>query len=291
MKPTLIDFNGKFARDYMRWCTKHPDMAKDEEKLDRLLPEMYHKWMHAPKKWLEGLSPEQYFDSITDPQMLVSMWIAYLTEEIDLPDLLLNRLVEEQDRVYPMLRHILDTEHEKEITDEQLRAVKAQAVALITEMQGEHPFGQYIDMLREEKEDSALAEEISAAIEDADETVRQTLKQKMLEASYVAQEYGKICLLDLLSGLGPDEHVYEMLKDEFEKPEADRVFLAGCFGKLGMEKAVSLLSRAMEEPDLDYYTYTAIRYALEELTGEEIEEKDFTGDAVYDRMAEQESDE
>ena len=57
----LIDFNGRFRRDYLNWCAKHQDIANDEERIDELFYTMYTEWFRRPKQWLQGKTPEQYF--------------------------------------------------------------------------------------------------------------------------------------------------------------------------------------------------------------------------------------
>ena len=88
----LIDFHAKFMEDYLKWAAENPEIANDEDRMeDDLFYSMYDTWLQAPKSWIGGMSPNEYFEAIADPQMLVSAMIAYIVEEVPLPDPLIEQ--------------------------------------------------------------------------------------------------------------------------------------------------------------------------------------------------------
>ena len=70
-----------------------------------------------------------------------------------------------------------------------------------------------------------------------------------------------------------------------QQEEADKGFLAGCLGKLGDSRAIPLLERELERSDLEYMLYRELREAVEMLGGDEVADRDFTGDRDYDFLA------
>ena len=100
-----------------------------------------------------------------------------------------------------------------------------------------------------------------------------------------AQGYAKKCLLDLISYYSGDPKALEILLEEFEAPEADLAFLAECLGRLGDEGAPDSLRRAIADDGIQYYEFRELRNAIEAISGQEVPERDFSGDALYDYLA------
>ena len=77
----------------------------------------------------------------------------------------------------------------------------------------------------------------------------------------------------------------EILLEEFSAPEADLAFLAECLGRLGDEGALDSLRAAIADDSIEYYEFRELRNAIEAIGGEEIPDRDFSGDALYDYLA------
>lgn len=287
MELQLIDFQARFTQDYFSWCKDHPEILEDEEKADDLYFDMLEGWLDQPMKWLGGKSPNAYFDAVKEPEMLVSMLIEYEKAEIELPDPLFRRLLEEKEKVYPMLCHILFANESQDMEREELLDVQAGVISLLTEMELPHPLERYAEKLIHLEEDCAYAEEAAEALGDAGEEAREIL----LKAYPASRGYGRKCFIDLLSSLSPSDDIREILLDEFAKPDADRAFLAECLGRYGDPAALPVLRRAMEEPELEYYVFLELKNAAEQLSGEEIADRDFSGDKLYDLLSAQDAGE
>lgn len=278
-----IDFNGRFTRDYLKWCQKHPDLSKDEDKLEELLPRLYDKWFSSPKKWLDGISPNEYFERIDDAQIYASLLVQYVEEEITLPDPLTAQLHTHADEVYPILRNMLFVD-DGSLAPDALVELRAAIVSLITEMRREHVYARYVELLAAATESDALTEELCLALSQAEDPA--AVRALLLEAYPAAEEYGRACLLQLLCEQ-PDEdgQVFALVRAAWLAEDMPIPMLAECFELLGDERALPLLRETFARPDNNYETYTALRFAIEAMTGEELPEKDFTGDPDYDRVA------
>lgn len=283
MQLKVIDFNARFMQDYMQWCQEQEGQEEAQEQMEDQFYELYESWMESPKQWLEGKSPEQYFQEIGDPQMYVSVVIEYVLEEVELPDPLLHCLEEQKKEIYPILLGILNAQKPEDfqLTAEQLLEVQGHAVSLIQQLNLQHPYAQYLKILRELTEECLFAEEATQALAQAG----QALKDQVYEAYATAQGYAKKCLLDLISYYSGDPKALEILLEEFEAPEADLAFLAECLGRLGDEGALDSLRRAIADDGIQYYEFRELRNAIEAISGQEVPERDFSGDALYDYLA------
>ena len=186
-----------------------------------------------------------------------------------------------------MLCHILFANESQDMEQEELLDVQAGVISLLTEMELPHPLERYAEKLIHLEEDCAYAEEAAEALGDAGEEAREIL----LKAYPASRGYGRKCFIDLLSSLTPSDDIREILLDEFAKPDADRAFLAECLGRYGDPAALPALRRAMEEPGMEYYVFLELKNAVEQLSGEEIEDRDFSGDKLYDLLSVQDAGE
>lgn len=285
MELKLIDFHAKFMQDYMQWSAEHPKEAADEEMAADIFYSMYEAWLQSPKDWLGGKSPNAYFEDIGDVQMYVSAWIEYVLEDLELPDPLISCMVERKAAIYPILLGILLKDGdaaEKAVSPEELSEIRGAAIHLIEKMREAHPYRRYIALLKEQQEDSLLLQEASEALLEAAEN-GEDIGELLIDAGSGAKGEAKKAIVDILSHLPPgDDRVLDMLLIEFAAPDADVAFLADCLGRYGDERALEPLKSAVHRPGLTYYAFKEIKNAIEEISGEEIEEEDFTGDSLYD---------
>ena len=279
----LIDFHAKFTEEYMQWCLQHQQqLSQDEADTDDLYYEMYAEWLDQPKDWLNGASPRSYFADMREAPMLVSAFMEYILQEMEVPDPLIERLVQEKDAVYPIFLNILMEQScsQEDISEEELLEVRAQIIPLLGEMHKPHPYIRYIQLLQEQQEDTALAEELTEALMEVCTAYMPQLK----EAYDNAMGYAKLAILDLFSRMKGAEEAYDLLVDELNRPGADIAFLANCLGRLGDARAVEALKELLYRPEIQYYEFKEVKNAIEELSGEEIEEMDFSGDPLYDYL-------
>ena len=56
-------------------------------------------------------------------------------------------------------------------------------------------------------------------------------------------------------------------------------------GRLGDEGALDSLRRAIADDGIQYYEFRELRNAIEAISGQEVPERDFSGDELYDYLA------
>ena len=89
-----IYFDQQFQEYAGRFVQRNRTKFRNPEQIETMMPDLFAKWCRTPKKWLEGKSPEQYFQGFTEPAALVELMRAYLAYDLTPPSLLLDRLVD-----------------------------------------------------------------------------------------------------------------------------------------------------------------------------------------------------
>jgi len=277
----IEDIDGRFRKFLLSWSAKHQDITSDEKKMEKAVDKLYHKWLDTPMKWLEGKSPNQWFSDIEDPQILVTLMIEYVKQGLELPMPLVQVLMRDKQKVYPILVHLLYAKGE-DVTPEEFDDIRAEAVALIEEMQMPHPHDRYLEILSFAEEESALTDEISAVLTDLGEEIH----EKILSLYPASAVVGKQVFLEMLSDREGDQRIFDLVEGEIRKGELPREVLAACLGKLRMEKGLSYLDEILRSKEVDFYLYNIAKESWEAITGEEREAREgFEEDPDYMAVA------
>ena len=78
---------------------------------------------------------------------------------------------------------------------------------------------------------------------------------------------------------------YELVMERFQREKEHIAFFASLLGKLGDERAIPALTRAMQESGINYLDYIELRNAIEALGGDAPAERDFSGDPYYESLS------
>lgn len=293
-KKTMIDFDGRFSRYLLEWPAEHQDIAKDAELMEEKAYELYDEWLDTPKEWLDRLSPCEYFEEIDSPDELLSMMIDYICEGCDMPEMLMDRIIDLREQTYPVLYGMLAAEPDDDLDAEQLDSVKAAAVGLIQEMDMPAPIERYVEMMRDLEEQGDYSAAVQRVLTSMAEMNPDERIERIIEAAIpTSTDVGRICLTELLIGINPmNETALSELKDMAadEGMEEHRADIADLMGMTFSEDFAKTLKEWMNDDAADYVTYTRARYAYESITGEEVPPREFDGDPVYDMMAHETED-
>lgn len=291
---TMIDFDGRFARYLLEWSAEHQDIAKDADAMEDMAYDLYDEWIEAPQEWLGGISPREYFEKIDSPDELLSMMIDYICEECELPELLLDRIIDLREKTYPVLYGMLAAQPDDDINAEQLDGVKAAAVGLIQEMDMPAPIELYVETLRDMEEQGEYSIAVQRVMTSMAEMYPDERIEKIIEAALpTATSVGRLCLTELLIGINPMSEAALSELRELANDEGMMEYRADIADLMGMtfsEEFAAKLKDWMKDDAIDYMTYTRARYAYEQITGEEIAPREFDGDPNYDMMAQMQED-
>ncbi len=275
----VIDFNEEFKKYIKAWKETRLTGEETEEAAEELALEEYGRWLDLPQKFLDGRSVNAYFADIGDANEAVKLLAAYIMAGLGSPEPLDNRLIDMKEAVYPLFLYILETLGEGDA--HAIMHLKIKIMALVTEMEKPHPYALYIGWIAQSADKTELTEEAAELLSQAPREQKAALIQAYLQAQ---SEYASDCFIDILSNFPGDPYIVELVAEEFTNTRAKKAFYAHCLGKLGDDSVLPNLYEALEDRELSYFDYTAVKYAIEELGGSLDIERDFEGDDDYEKL-------
>lgn len=269
-KTMPIDFEKRFIKYIYDYKTEN---ETDDAEFEELIPELYDEWLDTPASWLGGSTPGSYFNSFGAAESVKALG-EYFFSDIKIPGMLLNRITDLREEAYPLLLSLL-IKYEGEKACE----LKTLIVELIEEMELNHPYDYYIDVIARSSEPDDFPEACVKELKNTGEKY----KEKIIEMYESAQSnYSADCFLDILADLPYDERSYDFALEKLVYDTDKKAFYASCLGKLGNEKALPYLEEAIKANNIKYFEFEAIRNAIEELGGEVTAEREFEDDEDYE---------
>lgn len=269
-----IDFDRQFEAYTRAWMEKNAEKYNNNmDMIEAMMPEIYMEFLGKPAAWLGGQSPEMYFEQFDDAGMLVEWMCAYYTENVPVPDLLLERITalgEAAEHALMPLPFGAGVPHEAALT----------AISLLREMESTALLQQYVAFIasldEQDEKGDMCAESLLSMGEEA--------VSAMLDALDGAHEAGKDIFADILSNYPGDERTFELLMERFAVCEDRRALFASYLAKYGDDRALPVLMDAAQDDRTNYLDYVEIVSAIEELGGERPAERDFNGDPYYESL-------
>ena len=267
-----IDFDAHFGKYAEKWIAENRSKYKNMDEMEDEMPELYLRWLNMPADWLDGLTPGEYFARYTDPRELVDLIRAYHSQNVAIPDQLLERIVELGDAAVEPLMELAGERAD--------RALTLTALNLLIELGSERPLDLCLDIIADSDAQNELTEVAAELLTNIGQKVVEPVLSRMPDAKKAAQE----AFLDVLCNFPGDDRIYNYAVDAFRRSFDRRALFASYLGKLGDERAIEPLRAALELSDLNYLDYIEIVNAIESLGGEVTEERDFNGDPYYESL-------
>ena len=270
----LPDFDGRFAKHLEKWARDNASKFKNADVMEAQLPDVYLRWLNTPMSWLDGLTPGTAFAGYTDAAQLVQMLVDYDQQGTPVPDPLMERIVElGDDAALPLAGIALNAGYGPEL--------RILALNLLKECS---PIPESLDKdlaaLMVSNADADVKEVASELLVAQGRRVVGPLKALLDGAGEADAER----FLDVLCNFPGDESIYNYaVKCFLNRPER-RALMASYLGKLGDERAIAHLEKALNLTELNYLDYIEIRSAIERLGGEVTTEREFSGDPYYESM-------
>lgn len=266
----LIDFDQHFSQYLSDWVEENQDIFEHPDQMEEEAPAVYERFLDTPAPWLDGQKPGEYFQQFSDPEELVAWMEEYLSSTVQVPDMLLNRVVElglmAQDALYYLLLN-LDAPLETRML----------AISLLREIESDKPMDLYIRWQVTGEECAEISDNALESLEEMGEKV----VPSMLEALEGASDSGKEALLSVLSRYPGHDIVADELMRLFEENPGRRAILAAYLGRNQDVRALPLLMQAAEDDNTPYLDFIEIRNAIEELGGEAPEREFCEEDSTY----------
>ena len=267
----ILDFDANFKAYSEKWIEMNKGKFKTFEQMEDAMPEVYMRWLNSPAAFLEGETPGAYFAKYSSAPELVKWVRLYDEADVSVPDQLLDRITDlGEESVKPLLFTAKN--------DTYSPALRIMALNLLKELDAaEAAFELCVSIIDRREADDDLADVAAELVTDCVESHKEEFIERLADVSDAARE----TYLDLLCNCPGDERVYEAVMEEFQKTEDKFALYASFLGKLGNEKAIPALTKALDEPELNYLDYLEIRSAIEALGGECNHEREFAGDDPY----------
>lgn len=256
----LIDFDGKFNEYLEQYAEKMLKEGKKAEEIESAIPKIYEKWAQEASKYFDGMESEE----------LVRMLGAYMDEERDVPDILLEKISSDKDcekSVYEMLKQ------ERSEND------KIVLMNILADIGSSLPAQEYIRMIcsmDDEDMGDAAAEalrympevwdEVLTAYDESDDVA---VKEKLM--------YVLVYSSEKRDGLA--QRLNELMEITGRK-----AVTAGLMSYYGDDKCLVALKKAEDDENIDYIDYVEICDAVEALGGETSRQREFNGDEYYEMV-------
>lgn len=269
-----IDFDKQFERYTRDWMARNAETYNnDMDVIEGMMPEIYMEFMSKPAAWLEGLSPEAYFDQFDDAGMLIDWMCAYYEQGVPVPDLLLERITalgsaaEEGLLALPFGKNV---PHEAALT----------AISLLRELESIAPMQAYIDYIHELEEPDEKGDMCAESLLSMGDAVIEPILAQLDTAKQTARDI----FADILSNFPGDDRIFMLLMERFEHCEDRHALFASYLAKFGDDRALPVLLAAALDDNTHYLDYVEIVSAIDELGGECPPERDFSGDPYYESL-------
>lgn len=272
MKLNCIDFDAHFADFASKWVAEHQGEYKNFDEMEEDMPKAYMEFLNTPAPWLEMVTPGSYFTQFEDAKDLVDWLNAYCIQEIPVPDILLEQIVNVG---RPCEKRLTELLKEGVAPEEAMMT----AIGLLREMNSTLPKMLYIDWQLNRKAEDDVRDNALESLVEMGESVVQPIIQELPKANEAGQE----ALLEVLANWPGPEQTYRLAEELFVKNPAKRALFAGYLAKIGDPRALHVLIEAAQDEQCSYLTYIEIRNAIEELGGE-CPERVFDDDPEYEAL-------
>lgn len=269
-----IDFDARYAEFAEKWVRDNMGKYKTIEQMEAQLPQVYLRFLNQPADWLDGLTPGEYFAGESDPKKLVELLRAYDRESVDVPDLLLERIVDLGEASEESLMALASDDGAPE-------ALRIMALNLLIELQSAKPLALCLELV----DTRAAHDDLADVAAELLEALGHEAVEPMLERLEGAGDEALATYLDLLCNFPGDPRIYTYTIRQFQRSVDRRALYASYLAKIGDERAIVPLRQALTLNDINYLDYIEIRNAIERL-GADVDEpmRSFEGDPYYESM-------
>lgn len=269
-----IDFDKQFERYTTAWVKANAEKYKNNmDVIEGMMPDVYMEFLSKPASWLDGKTPESYFEQYDDAKALVSWMVEYMKQDVPVPDLLMERITELGDEAEAALLALLD---DASASDE----AQMTAISLLRELESEAPMQRYIDFIAALEAPDEKGDLCAEALISMGEGVVAPVLDALAGATQAARDV----FADILSNFPGDERIFELMMERFVHAQDRRALFASYLAKLGDERALDALYAAAQDVDVNYLDYVEIVNAIDALGGDRPPEREFAGDPYYESL-------
>ena len=255
----LIDFDNQFNEYMDSWADELLKKGKKPEEIEELIPEAYRKWADEARRYFDGM----------DSSELVKMLGAYLDEEINVPDILLDKIIEDS----ACEKGVFDLYREERSDNDRMLLMN-----ILADMNSKLPVNENINiLLNSENEELAQAAAEALKYSGAQEEIL-----RVYDEEYDVDTREKLIYVLVYSQPRVEGLAHKLT--ELMNVSANRGIIAGMMAFYGDDSCLPILRIAEKSEDITYIDYVEICDAIESLGGETKREREFDGDEYYEMM-------
>ena len=272
----LYDFDTEFSNYLQKWYEKNFGRFRTYDEMEDCVPEVYQTFLDSPAPFLNGEKPGEYFEKFDDPVLLVDWLKEYVHQDINVPDMLLNRISDLGENAAPTIVEMLEDSHEP-------AELRMHLISLLREIDSSLPYPLFISWITHWDGEDELTENAVETLESAD--LRPTDTVQRIKAVYEnATPSGKMAFLSILSRTAGNEDMVEPAIRLFEQTPALRIHLAPILARFGKASALPALKKAALSSETGYLLFIELRSAIEALGGDAPKRKFSDDDPEYDSL-------
>jgi len=251
----------------------HELLNIEDESIRQQLQKDLEKWAQTPNSSIGGISPREYFDSVTELEQLIELFkMAAVLCDNDIPDPLLDKLHTYNDDAVNSLLNLASDD--KYLYDDDEQIISLMAIRTIGKWKALSALEALIKLMFEVSEDNEIIiEEILNSLIEIGQSAASRIMEILNESSNIGnlEEY----LLDTLVKIGVKvkerslyDLIYRTIKNTFIKME-NKLFGAICLGNFGDGRAIPVLCGYIEKNrnTIDYETFLEIKSSIYRLGG------------------------
>lgn len=255
----LIDFDNQFNEYMEQWADELLKKGKKAEEIEELIPETYRKWAEEASKYFDGVESEE----------LVKMLGAYLDEEINVPDVLLDKIVSQKECEKAVFELFLQERSDND---------RILLMNVLADMDSKLPINENINiLLNSENEELAQAAAEALKYSGAQEEIL-----RVYDEEYDIDTREKLIYVLVYSEPRVEGLAHKL--SELMNVSQNRGIIAGMMAFYGDDKCLPILRIAEKSEGISYIDYVEICDAIESLGGETKREREFDGDEYYEMM-------
>lgn len=270
----ILDFDANFAAYSEKWMQMNRAKFSNIDQMEDAMPEVYMRWLNSPAAFLNGDTPAMYFTKYSDARELVSWLLEYEDANVNVPDPLMERIVDLGEiSVAPLIDLARD-----EYGNTQTRVM---ALNLLKEIDaGARPMDTCLGIIDKRDEEDEVADVAAELLLSIGEACAKPILDRLDDVNDAARE----TYLDILCNYPGDERIFAALIRAFEEHTEKCALYASLLGKLGDARALNALREALDRPDINYLDYLEVKNAVEMLGGAVEGEREFAGDPYYETL-------
>ena len=272
----LYDFDTEFSKYLQQWYEQNFGRFRTYDEMEDCVPDVYQEFLDTPADFLNGEKPGMFFERYDDPQLLTDWLTEYVRQDINVPDMLLNRIADlGSASVAPLLRLLQDASQPSEL--------RMHVISLLREIGSSAPYPVYIQWIASWDGQDELTENAIDTLE-SEESLSADHIHTIKNAYDQATSHGKTAFLSILSrGKGNGDMVSKAIRLFEQEPDL-RIHLAPILARFGRSSALPVLKQAALSQKTGYLLYIELRSAIEALGGSAPKRSFAEGDPEYDSL-------